>query len=366
MKTRRIVKGIVATLVTVVIGLLLCEAFLWVIGFPTPWQMEERPLFMADDELGHRLRPDLILTNLRTPYFTHPEIRTNSLGFRDGEVAIPKPAGVFRILSLGDSYAFGWGVKAEESYSSWLEATLAERSAGSRVEVINAGVTSYASWKERLLLDRTIETLTPDLVICQVADNDLGHSPAREKRFEQMVPRWIRTFLRHSRLFGLTRVLYYEGGSGVRSILAGNAERQRRLSRARLWTYMESVAAEVDSGLVHDPERLASYVDDYTAMRSRSGNRFVCLIVPNRYQIYAAKYFSAGFDSLERTLERAGVPTINVTDYLRERKDAELCLEDTHPNAVGHYLIADTLATYLILKGFVPPAPGRVVEPTPQ
>lgn len=363
MTSRRLVKGILTSLVTLVLALLLCEGALWVIGFPTPVKMEETTLFTADDELGYRLRPNLVLSGLHTPYFMHPEIRTNSLGFRNTEVAIPKPTGVFRILSLGDSYAFGWGVKAEECYARRLEVLLTERSAISRIEVINAGVPSYTSWKERLQLDRLLEKLSPDLVICQVADNDLVPSPAQMKSFDQTVPRWVKKVLRNSRVFTLTKALYLEGGSGVRSVLAGETERSRRLSREQFWEFMESTVTEVDSGLVHDRARLASYVDDYAAMQTHSGRRLVCLILPNRYQIYAGGYLSVGYKWLERALQEEGVPALNAIEYLRRHRETELCLEDTHPNSLGHHLIADTLAKYLIGSGFLPPAPARVVNP---
>jgi len=358
--SRRLVKGFLASLVTLVLAVLLCEGVLWVIGFPTPVKMEETTLFTADDELGYRLRPNLALSGLHTPYFTHPEIRTNSLGFRNNEVAIPKPIGAFRILSLGDSYAFGWGVKAEECYTRRLEVLLSERSALSRIEVINAAVPSYASWKERLLLDRLYEKLSPDLVICQVADNDLVRSPAQMKSFDQSVPRWVKKVLRNSRLFAMTRAFYLEGGSGVQSVLAGDSERNRRLSREQFWEFMESTVTEVDSGLVHDRARLASYVDDYAAMQTHSGRRLVCLILPNRYQIYAGGYLSIGYKWLERALQEESIPALNATEYLRRNRETELCLEDTHPNSLGHYLIADTLANYLIGSGFLPPAPARM------
>ncbi len=53
----------------------------------------------------------------------------------------PAPApGVFRILALGDSTTFGWGVEDHESWPALLEARL--RAQGGAVEVLNAGVPS--------------------------------------------------------------------------------------------------------------------------------------------------------------------------------------------------------------------------------
>jgi len=67
-------------------------------------------------------------------------LTTNSLGMRNRETGIPKPAGFKRVLVVGDSYTFGLYVGDDETYSSVLE-NMYSRS-GKRIEVINAG---YAS-----------------------------------------------------------------------------------------------------------------------------------------------------------------------------------------------------------------------------
>src|SRR5262245_15661592 len=47
-------------------------------------------------------------------------VRINSLGLRGGEIARPKPKGTWRVLVLGDSVAFGWGVREEETFEALL------------------------------------------------------------------------------------------------------------------------------------------------------------------------------------------------------------------------------------------------------
>ena len=47
--------------------------------------------------------------------------RINSLGLRGPETTRSKPAGVFRVLALGDSFTFGAGVRAEHAWPAVLE-----------------------------------------------------------------------------------------------------------------------------------------------------------------------------------------------------------------------------------------------------
>jgi hypothetical protein len=67
-------------------------------------------------------------------------VNTGPQRLRGGDFS-PKPApGVTRILALGDSTTFGWGVEDHESWPARLQARLDER--GLAVEVLNAGVPS--------------------------------------------------------------------------------------------------------------------------------------------------------------------------------------------------------------------------------
>jgi hypothetical protein len=92
------------------------------------------------------------------------EYETNSLGLRDREYAAPKPAGVFRILMLGDSFTEGWTVPLVGVMAKRLEQSLAIR-CPSQYEVINGGNASYSPILEYLLLKDIGPRLRPDLVL---------------------------------------------------------------------------------------------------------------------------------------------------------------------------------------------------------
>ena len=61
--------------------------------------------------------------------------RTNSLGFRGPDVTARKPAGITRIIGLGDSFTFGTGVRNGDTLLSIFQEILTSHSAGRNVEV---------------------------------------------------------------------------------------------------------------------------------------------------------------------------------------------------------------------------------------
>ena len=100
--------------------------------------------------------------------------RINSDGFRGPRHARPKPAGMFRVVVVGDSIAFGYGVQEEESFPRMLEARLRELAPRARVEVVNLGVGGYNAWNESELLKDVGLGYEPDLVLVQFCINDLN------------------------------------------------------------------------------------------------------------------------------------------------------------------------------------------------
>jgi hypothetical protein len=96
----------------------------------------------------------------------------NGLGLRDRELPREKPAGVRRILILGDSFTEGLGVDDHETFSSLLMARIEQEGHGSRWQVINAGVASYSPLLEYLYLKNGGLALEPDLVVLNLDLSD--------------------------------------------------------------------------------------------------------------------------------------------------------------------------------------------------
>lgn len=136
----------------------------------------EQPLYVSDGRLHHRMAadwsgffPEEIVQEVGR---SQVPIRTNSLGLRSADVAEPKPAGLVRILALGDSVTFGWGLRGEDTYPSQLASLLATLRPQQQFEVINAGVSGYGVWQEALWLEQAGLDLQPDVVVVQAHLND--------------------------------------------------------------------------------------------------------------------------------------------------------------------------------------------------
>lgn len=92
-------------------------------------------------------------------------VRYNSRGLRDWEYSFDKPAGTRRILIFGDSFAEGLEVDLEDLHAKRLERMLAARYPGTRVEVINFGVSAYDTAQEWWYFKTEGIRYGPDLVV---------------------------------------------------------------------------------------------------------------------------------------------------------------------------------------------------------
>ncbi|MBT3296373.1 MAG: SGNH/GDSL hydrolase family protein [Verrucomicrobia bacterium] len=120
-------------------------------------------------DIVYRLKPNQSGTFLGVP------LRTNARGMRDAAYPLKKPAGTFRIVGIGDSVMFGWGVDAEASYLAVLEQRLnASLASSPRFEVLNFAVPGYNTTMEVATFEHVALAFDPDLVVIQFVNNDFS------------------------------------------------------------------------------------------------------------------------------------------------------------------------------------------------
>ena len=161
-------------------------------------RIESDTLDQQDPELGYKLQPNvrgaqIVIPAMPLPPSFHGDldtrlaakddikrvltftVDTNNLGLRGPDVRERKPRRTYRVLCLGDSTTFGWGVSDEESYPRVAEATLAGQEGlfGRHWEFLNAGVPGYTLQRIERYLERDLLALEPDLVtLCSWGELD--------------------------------------------------------------------------------------------------------------------------------------------------------------------------------------------------
>lgn len=90
-------------------------------------------------------------------------------GFRRTEPFPPRRPGVLRVVAVGDSLTYGYGVAAEEAWPAVLERELGR---ARPVEVLNLGVCGAQSEEIGGVVERHLAALAPDLVVYGVCLND--------------------------------------------------------------------------------------------------------------------------------------------------------------------------------------------------
>jgi lysophospholipase L1-like esterase len=304
-----------------------------------------------DDRVVFALRP-----GTRGRFVGH-DLAINSIGMRDVERSYAKPPGAFRIVALGDSHTFGWGVAREETYPAVLEQMLRERFPDGEFEVWNLGVPGYNTVQEVRALELAIDRIEPDVVIVNYVDNDMD------------LPNFLA--LRPNLL------------SPKRSYLAELVERRSRILRDEEILPPTLVGVEVDPRTrryVMDPERiperyrpLAGWDNMEAAflhlldLARRRGIRAVLLFNPDDYRnVLRGRTDDARRKGVRELAERcadAGYlvldPQEHILAYLRqnglEASSLWIRATDSHTNPLRHRLLAEVLLDGLSAAGILAP-----------
>src|SRR6056300_1710410 len=133
-------KRLLFALVPAVLLFGVTEIVLQVMGWPQVTQAFEHnePFWVVDPDLQSYEMPH----NEENTSFS---VSTNSDGLRTA-IEVTDPKKTLRIMTLGCSTTFGWGVADSETYPARLQHYLTEAGYGN-VEVVNAGQPGYTSFQ---------------------------------------------------------------------------------------------------------------------------------------------------------------------------------------------------------------------------
>lgn len=252
--------------------------------------------------------PDIVyeLKPSRRWVFQSGVTRTNSHGFRGEEWTARRPAGTLRVVGIGDSVMWGWGVDQDLIYTARLERSLLGALGGSRVEVLNCACPGYNTVQEVATLEHRCLQFEPNAVLVGFVRNDwtapfFVRDPAGGRLVSSSVlARWIEEGKYDRRQGTRPSLEQYEGTEKAAASLRHLADLARQRSLPVVFFVAPDVAA--DPGAAPAPE--------------------------------------------ERLARDLGFIVVDVDGALRRRRplhELVLSRQDSHPNAEGHRLIAEAL-----------------------
>jgi lysophospholipase L1-like esterase len=281
-------------------------------------------IYLVDDPiLDWRYEPNSEIRRGRVVY------RYNSVGFRDTEHPLRKPAGIERIVVLGDSVTEGYGVEWKDVFASVLQASL-----GERYEVINIAAGGLNTPQEVHLLERVGTKYDPNLVVVNFVLNDVDFytqfAPAQraaeqgDSRIAMLsvpVPPGLKRLLKSSALIYFVK----DRLEGLRARLLGTDTGDYY---DRLW------------GSEDNRRKVSDGFSKLAKLRRESHFEVLVMIWPlmTDYRTYR---FGWVHDWVAREATNAGFSVIDLLSRLSTvpYRQLQVSAEDTvHPNALGHRL----------------------------
>lgn len=262
----------------------------------------------------------------------------NGNGFRGEAYPTEKPKGVVRILGLGDSFMFGWGVNDEEPYMRLIELRLREEFPQFGWQVINTAVPGYNTVMEVAAFKEKGLAYEPDLVLIEFVENDLN------------LPNFIRVeedYLAVNRSFLAEFIAegFSSGREGDRDFLVEAPRQEDRPFQYEC-----------------DPTRVPPEYRDMVGLEaySRAMIELRDLSRAHGFRILVFSLFKMP-DEVRRVCDDLGLTVLigkkRLYTYMRQHgieryagSEMSISLRDPHPSATTHRLIADMLFEHMVMN----------------
>ncbi len=256
----------------------------------------------------------------------------NAIGYRDLERVQPKPAGVRRLVSLGDSFTWGVGILFDDAWPQRVERTLS-RTRGEKWEAVNLAEPGMNAVQQASRLASEGLGYGPDAVVLAWVLNDSEDEEAAEARRardwaleEGREPTLGDALASRSALFNLVR-------TRVRATL----ENRRRISGYR------SMYADDSAGWAKARDALR----EMGGLCRARGVPFVVVIFPLFANPLDERYPFA--DLHAKVAQAAADAGAKVVDLLPLYKSVDWKLlvvdgtADEHPNEIAHRIAAQAI-----------------------
>ena len=260
-----------------------------------------------------------------------------------------------RVLFIGDSVTFGYGVTVPETYYS-----IAELLSGAECETVISGAGRYYTNLEQLLNSDLrpfiLNGFDPDIVIYQFNVNDLDPSgPPRKTENDRLT---ARERFEKVRLTYLNRSAFFKWFQSVAMRIYQRGQRARLLDSLRyselpdpqeynaLWSHFEQV-------LVETKDLLASRGIDFGILLVAESFRISDREIDNDFGVDTSGVKVWPGEKVATIAARYGIRVYDSLPHLQKfrRQDPTTRLyfpnDQNHPNSTGHKIIGEAAAAML-------------------
>jgi hypothetical protein len=334
-QTGNAIASVLATLLGLAVALLLAEGLVRLF-----FDEAVQPRFVVDSGYGVRATKANVDTRHYVPGDYDIRITTNSAGMRGPEeYPVERVPGKKRVLVLGDSFPFGYGVEDGDAVSAVLEKLLNGPAPGG-YEVLNFGVAGFGQAEALVTWENRARAYRPDVVVWFYFDNDIGNNAVAKLYDVQpdgSVRRTGASFL---------------PGTNVQDAMLSFPPLRFLFEHSEAWNLVRNrLSSLVQKALIRDqglkdygdatPESVAltsALLKEIVAATRRDGARPVFVIIPN------GRGMTSNFPLTKDELAALQVPLIDGRDYLEA---SDYYRRDNHWRAIGHRKTAEKLVAVI-------------------
>lgn len=270
----------------------------------------------------------------------HTTATVGELSLRGAAPALPRPGGIERLMVVGDSTFFGFGIPDGETLLDVTAAALGE--AGITTDTVNAAIPGYSTEQTLLLLDELGWSLEPTLLVVGSFWSDGAWEPFTDRELLRSQEAARYNPLVYSAVF---RLLLGAIGGGEDD---------------RVVTWTKSAGWPTDS-VRRVP--LAEYAANLDTLARAAAEREISMIFvtpPSALGLQDVEGFPWDpYLRAQATVARAhGLPRLDAARMFRELHVAMeadqdgLFLDEVHPTPDGHRRIGEAIAQTLISAGW--------------
>jgi len=271
----------------------------------------------------------------------------NAQNFRDDhDYAVAKPEGTTRVLVVGDSMAFGWGVDLKDTLAKQTEQKMNAK--GTKTEVLNLSQPAFNAMAEIALLKAQGLAYQPDVVVMAYTLDDALSGQETE-------------------LGDVSQTAHLLAGYVLGSLTPDETTKVEAYLKENGWekTLVEAKAAKPTTELAATYfvghavplywEPVQNHLKELAGLAKDANTKMVVAILPAFGTPWDAYPFKTIHDRVAKEFQAQGFTVVDFLPTLSTKPTEELTQGGGYPNPTAHSMMAEKLADAL-LDDQTPPA----------